>query len=237
LGLAARIRPHFAAIWAAALVAALVFKFATEVIRTRKHSGRPMRTVAIALLIAVAVAGFVGISAATLATLDPVGEDGAASSVTDRVGNIFERTETQTTQGGSNFETVAIDNPINWPLAAARTLTRPLLIEARSIATMLPAIEMTALLALLVASWRRVRNLPTLVMRQPFLVFVVLAVLMFGVAFSSIGNLGILVRQRSLVLPLMLILWAVPAWHAPSALTRAVVGSNSRAVASLKATS
>lgn len=235
LGLAARIRPHFAAIWAAALVAALVFKFATEVVRTRKHSGRPMRTVAVAMSIAFAVAGFVGISAATLATLDPLGDEGAASSVTDRVGNIFERTETQTSQGGSNFETIAIDNPINWPVAAARTLTRPLLIEARSIASMLPAIEMTALLALLVVSWRRLRNLPTLVMRQPFLVFVVLAVLMFGVAFSSIGNLGILVRQRSLVLPLMLVLWCVPPWRAPSTTSR--VAERSGSIMPLEATS
>ena len=226
LGLAARIRPHFAAIWAAALVAALIVKLATEVVRTRKHSGRPMRTIAVALSIVLAVAGFAGISAAALSALDPLGDEGVASSVTDRVGNIFERTEAQTSQGGSNFETVSIDNPVNWPLAAARTLTRPLLIEARSIATMLPAIEMTVLLALLVASWRRLRNLPTLVMREPFLVFVVSAVLMFGVAFSSIGNLGILVRQRSLVLPLMLVLWCVPEWQGRSSASRAAASSS-----------
>ena len=32
----------------------------------------------------------------------------------------------------------------------------------------------------------------------------------FGVAFSSIGNLGILVRQRSLILQLLLLFWCLP---------------------------
>lgn len=210
LGLASRIRPHFAAIWAAALVAALVVRFATDVVRTRRDTGRPMRPALVALMIVVAAAGFAGISTATLAALDPPGDETVAESVTDRVGDIFERTETQTTQGGSNFETVSIDNPSTWPFAAARTLTRPLLIEARSISSMLPALEMTALLALLAVSWRRLASVPSMLTRVPFLVFVVLAVLVFGIAFSTIGNLGILVRQRSLVLPLMLVLWCLP---------------------------
>jgi ABC-type transport system involved in cytochrome c biogenesis permease component len=44
----------------------------------------------------------------------------------------------------------------------------------------------------------------------PYLVFAALCVVTFGVAFSSIGNLGILVRQRSLILPLLLVFWCVP---------------------------
>jgi hypothetical protein len=35
-------------------------------------------------------------------------------------------------------------------------------------------------------------------------------VVTFGVAFASIGNLGILTRQRSLILPLVLLFWCVP---------------------------
>jgi uncharacterized membrane protein len=91
-----------------------------------------------------------------------------------------------------------------------------MMFEARSIAEVLPAIEMTVLLALLAMSWRRLLGFPRLLMRQPFLVFVVLSVVTFGVAFSSIGNLGILVRQRSLVLPLMLVVWCLPMASAAS---------------------
>ncbi len=44
----------------------------------------------------------------------------------------------------------------------------------------------------------------------PYVVFAALCVVTFGVAFSSIGNLGILVRQRSLILPLLLVFWCLP---------------------------
>ena len=44
----------------------------------------------------------------------------------------------------------------------------------------------------------------------PYLVFAALCVVTFGVAFASIGNLGILTRQRSLVLPLLLVFWCLP---------------------------
>jgi ABC-type transport system involved in cytochrome c biogenesis permease component len=44
----------------------------------------------------------------------------------------------------------------------------------------------------------------------PYVVFALLCVVTFGVAFASIGNLGILTRQRSLILPLVLLFWCLP---------------------------
>ncbi len=210
LGLAARVRPHFAAVWAGALLLALIARAAIDLAQARRGRGLSVSRLAAVALVALAVGGFAGLTVTTLAALDPITDDASSTSVTDRVTTIFERTEEQTAQGGSNFDTPSIASPLNWPVAAARTLTRPMLFETRSIAEVLPAIEMTVLLALLAASWRRLVGLPRLVMRQPFLVFVVLSVVTFGVAFSSIGNLGILVRQRSLVLPLMLVVWCLP---------------------------
>ena len=58
--------------------------------------------------------------------------------------------------------------------------------------------------------WRRTLNVPRLVVTTPYLVFAAVVVLTFGVTFANVGNLGILVRQRSLVLPLLVLLWAVP---------------------------
>ena len=210
LGLTARIRPHFAAVWAGALVLGLVGRLAADTVRARRGRGQATSRLRAAALVALALGGFVAVAVVTLGALDPVGQDDAAQGVTNRVTTIFERTEERTGQGGSNFETPSISSPLNWPVAAARTLTRPMLFEARSIAEVLPAIEMTVLLAILAVSWRRLVGLPRLVMRQPFLLFVVVSVVTFGVAFSSIGNLGILVRQRSLILPLMLVLWCLP---------------------------
>jgi hypothetical protein len=36
---------------------------------------------------------------------------------------------------------------------------------------------------------------------------------MVGLAFTSFGNLGILTRQRSLVMPLFALLWCLPPRH------------------------
>ena len=121
--------------------------------------------------------------------------------------------ETRTTTGGSSFDPVSVNGPWDYPYAFYRTITRPLLTEARTTGELLPAVEMTALLFLGVFGWRRFANIPKLMLSTPYVVFALLCVVTFGVAFSSIGNLGILVRQRSLVFPLMLLLWALPLPH------------------------
>ena len=69
---------------------------------------------------------------------------------------------------------------------------------------------MTALLIVGIVSWRRLAHAPKLMLTTPYLVFAALCVITFGVAFASIGNLGILTRQRSLVLPLLLVFWCLP---------------------------
>ena len=61
-----------------------------------------------------------------------------------------------------------------------------------------------------VLSWRRLLNAPKLMLTTPYLVFAALCIVTFGVAFASIGNLGILVRQRSLVMPLLVLFWCLP---------------------------
>jgi apolipoprotein N-acyltransferase len=67
------------------------------------------------------------------------------------------------------------------------------------------------LLVLLVASWRRLRNIPKLVRTNPYVAFALFYVLGFVWAFSAIGNFGILARQRVLMLPAFLVLLALPA--------------------------
>jgi hypothetical protein len=218
---AARIRPHFAAIWAGALVVALFVKFGIELVRRRDDTEQRRSRLGVLVLLTVAGLGFVVVASVTLNYLNPVDQvDEEEQAVTERFSSIFDDVEQRTAAGRSEFDPIAVDSPVAWPYAAVRTLTRPLLPEARTLAELLPAIEMTALLGLAACSWRRLANLPFLMLRTPYLVFVLLAVGTFGVAFASFGNLGLLVRQRSLVLPLLLVPWCLPEWW-PS-VTRAV---------------
>jgi hypothetical protein len=203
------VRPHFAAIWAGAIVIALASRVALDAMgRSARADGRRRLQLGSLLLVVIAGIGFAVIASITLNYLGPSDDDDVAT--TDQFSSIFERTENQTTQGGSSFTPIDINGPQDWPYATFRTITRPLLTEARGLATLLPALEMTALLFVGIFSWRRLANAPKLMLTTPYVVFALLCVVTFGVAFASIGNLGILTRQRSLILPLVLLFWCLP---------------------------
>jgi uncharacterized membrane protein YfcA len=205
---AAYVRPHFAAVWVGALVIALVARTFREMTQRDEHGKRGFRFGPI-LLVAIAGIGFAVVATITLDYLAPV-DDGETAGTSDRFTGIFAEVERRTGQGGSSFDPITVNGPQDWPFAAYRTITRPLVIEARSLAELLPAVEMTALVIIGLFSWRRLLNAPRLMLSMPYLVFAFMCVMTFGVAFSSIGNLGILVRQRSLVLPLVLLFICLP---------------------------
>jgi hypothetical protein len=49
-----------------------------------------------------------------------------------------------------------------------------------------------------------------MLLRSSYVVMALTLLVMFGVAFTSIGNLGVLTRQRSLVMPMLLLLLCLP---------------------------
>ncbi|HEY5664584.1 MAG TPA: hypothetical protein VIS05_11170 [Ilumatobacter sp.] len=204
----ARVRPHFAAIWAGALVIALVSRMVREVV-VPGGARRRLQWSAI-VPAAVATVGLAMVVAFTVNVLDPVSAQEAPGPLADRISGILASVSGTTDEGGSTFTPIDTSSPAVWPFAAARTLTRPVLLEARGLAGLLPALEMTCLLTTALVGWRRTLNVPRLVVTTPYLVFAAVVVLTFGVTFANVGNLGILVRQRSLVLPLLVLLWAVP---------------------------
>ena len=203
------IRPHFAAIWAGAIVIALASRVALDAMgRSGRTDGRRRLQLGSLVLVVVAGIGFAIIASITLNYLGPSDDDELGA--TDQLTSIFERTEEQTSQGGSSFDPIEVNGPQDWPYATFRTITRPLLTEASGLASLLPALEMTTLMFVGLISWRRLANAPKLMLTTPYVVFALLCVVTFGVAFANFGNLGLLTRQRSLVLPLVLLFWCLP---------------------------
>ncbi len=124
------------------------------------------------------------------------------------VEDVFERTEAQTSQDGSEFEAVAARSPADLPLATFSVLFRPLPYEARNIQALLASLEGALLFFLFVRHWRRLANL--LPRRTaPYFAFVATYSLLFVIAFSNFGNFGILARQRVQLYPFILVLLAV----------------------------
>ena len=200
-------RPHFAAIWTGALVVALVVGLFTGSAGTALKS-----RFTVAFFVVIAIIGLSVVAAITTKFLKPPSNDATATddSTSNNITAIFNEANRRTEGGNSKFDTITIRGPQDWPYAIWRTLTRPMLYEAHNLAALLPALEMTGLLLLALFSWRRVANLPRLLAKTSYLVFALVVLMMFGLAFSVIGNLGILTRQRSLVMPLFLLLWCVP---------------------------
>ncbi len=128
-------------------------------------------------------------------------------------------TQAKTSQGGGSFTPITGDNPVRYPFALASVLFRPLPFEARSGEAYITSAEGLLLMALVVVSWRRLLRLPRLLLNEPYLAFALTCVLVFGFAFSVIGNFGILARQRVQVLPFVFVLLSIPAMSARDLVT------------------
>lgn len=199
------VRPHVALLWAAGIAAGLVAAMLTG------RAGRGARNrLAGLLLLGTAVVGVAIVGTVAVKYLNPDQEQTSTAGQIDAIKLV---TSTRSTGGGSELVPVPIDSPLDWPYAIQRTLLRPSPFEINSLASALPGIESAVLLAILLLGWRRLLSLPRMLMQSPYLLGSLVTVLGFGLAFSTIGNLGILARQRSLIFPLMLLLWALPVYR------------------------
>jgi hypothetical protein len=199
LWLAALVRPHVAGMVGLGLAVAYM------VGRTRSRAGWQAAVMKLLGLAAVIVLAALLLSQTTAflkdSGLDP--EDGVASVLSEN----RERTE----QGGSSFGTPRPGiSPVQLPVSVVTILFRPFLFEANSIQVLITALESTVLLVLTVRRIRPIGRAVRSFRRLPYVTFVVVYGLLFIVAFSSIGNFGILARERCLLLPFFLVLLAVP---------------------------
>ena len=97
-------------------------------------------------------------------------------------------------------------------------LLRPFPWETDSPLQLLASFESVLLVGLIVARLRSLRARPRRARSAPFLLYCWVLVILYAATFSSIANFGLLVRQRSLVLPALYVLIAVrPDTAAPDA--------------------
>ena len=194
---AAMVRPHMGALVAASLVAAYPFR--------RGHVGRSMGPVARVLGMAVLLAGLLVVVQAAEERFDVQNEglQGAETAIDEAA--------EQTAKGGSEFEAVRPDSPLDIPMAAFSVLFRPLPHEAHNAQALVASFEGVLLIGLFALALPRLPGVARQVWRRPYLLFSMAYSLLFVIAFSSFGNFGILVRQRVQLFPLILIALAVPA--------------------------
>lgn len=191
----AMIRPHVTALCIAALIFAYIMRRRSW---TDAALGPIGRVVGICVLL---VAGGVIMNQA-VAFFDV---EGATS-----VDEVFERTERQSSTGGSEFEGARPSSPTQYPNALLSVLFRPYPWEAENGQMMVAALEGIALLLIFVMSWHRLVRTPGFIFKVPYVAYCVAFTAMFVFAFSSVSNFGNLTRQRTQVLPMVLVLLAIP---------------------------
>jgi hypothetical protein len=133
-----------------------------------------------------------------------------SADITD-VSAVLAINESRTDQGGSAFTPADPTNPVGYAEAAVTVLFRPFPTETGGLEQTTAAIEAFALWWIVVASWRRLFTIPARLRRQPYVTFALLYLAMFIFGFGTIGNFGILARQRSQVMPFVFVLLSVSA--------------------------
>jgi hypothetical protein len=191
------VRPHVS------LMALLAFGVALLV--GRRESSRRITPSSVAkiagLVVIVALGGVLASRAATLLNVD----DFSSSSVNAALAKNINRTG----EGGSTFSPPDPQNPVGYVESAITILFRPFPIESHGAEQIVTALEGVFLFGLCIASWRRLRSVLRRVRSEPYVTYALVYLLMFFFAFGTVGNFGILARQRSQAMPFVFVLLAL----------------------------
>jgi len=191
------VRPHMAALLGLAFAGAFVLRF-----RDPDVQGH-----ALAWLLGLMIVGLgAGYAASNFGDELPRDQT-VEGSATEQV---FAETTKRTSQGGSGFESRPVRSPVDFLHAAVTVPFRPFPMEAHNRQAQLASLEGLFLLGLLLMSLPRLRTLPRALLRRPFVAMAAAYSVGFIIAFSNVGNFGILVRQRAQLLPFLLVLLCLP---------------------------
>jgi hypothetical protein len=194
LWLTMMVRPHMAMLLLIAVGVAFIF--------TRRSEGSVAVTVGKVFVVGFLLigGGYLSSQTADFLEVESLGGDGVEEALTAT-------TET-TGQGDAEFNPIKANNPALYPAAAVTVLLRPFPHEAHNAESFFTSIECTILVLLILLSWRRLKQLPRALVREPYVAYALAQVLLFCYLFSYIANFGILARQRSQVLPALFVLLA-----------------------------
>jgi hypothetical protein len=202
------VRPHVALVVFLALGAAYI-------VRPAKRASLTNPVAKVGGLVVLAVVGLIVLSQVQ----DFFGVQKVDSTAVEHV---FDRTRQQSSQGGSEFEALEPGSPAGYGLAVVSVLFRPWPVEAHNPQALAASLEGVVLLVLCLLSFRRLAAIPRAMIRTPYVALAVVFSLAFIYAFASIGNFGIIVRQRVQLYPFVFVLLAIPAADVKSGVSRRV---------------
>ncbi len=113
---------------------------------------------------------------------------------------------TGVSSGGVPYST----SPIAYPRDVYEVLFNPLPINAHGSSQLIAAAENSVLLALILASLRQLRVVVRASFARPYVLLCLVYSIGFMYAFAALGNLGLIERERTMMLPFFLVLFCIP---------------------------
>ena len=129
----------------------------------------------------------------------------------------LQATSVSTTQERSAFKTNVSLSPLHLPQDAATVLLRPFPWEVQSKNQILASLEGLGLAAFILIRRRSVALSLRKLREVPFLFYAWILTLLYVLLFQAFGNFGLLVRERSIVLPALYLLLSLDANRAARA--------------------
>ncbi len=101
-------------------------------------------------------------------------------------------------------------NPLYYPRDIYTVMFDPLPITAHGKSELLAGLENLVILGIIVGSLRQLRYTIRACRLRPYVLLCVVYSALFMYAFAALGNLGLIYRERTLLLPFLLVLLAIP---------------------------
>jgi len=111
--------------------------------------------------------------------------------------------------GGSGGLTYS-SSPVRWPIDAYTVLLDPLPFNFHGSGELAAALENTVILGVMIASYRQLRILPRAAFARPYVMMCFVYSILFVYFFAALGNLGLIYRERVMLLPFLMVLFAIP---------------------------
>jgi hypothetical protein len=201
---AAAVRPHFAGIAAIALVGAFLVKRPAPSLRQLAPLVKLITLVGVVL-----IAAFFLRQTENFLVRSGLPVEGGLASV-HGLGGALGQATIQTETGGSEFHAPGLTSPGGIVLSFGTVLFRPLPFEASEAQTLMAALESAWLMALVFVRIRWVLAAAKSMRRQPYVAYLTAFLIGGIIVLTSVANFGILARQRTLLLPALLILVSIP---------------------------
>ncbi len=131
-------------------------------------------------------------------------------SVSEVVGALTWQTmnEFPTGGSGSNFSATPVTSPLWVPSAFVTVLLRPFPWEAHSAQVLLQSVDGILMAGLLTWGGRRVWRSVRRILKDPGVMYAVSFMVMAVLIFSTLGNFGVLARQRAIIFPFVFLIVA-----------------------------